>query len=110
MNPQSYWHRIQPGSRTARIGVSDADASRWGVWIDGTLISDDFGSAAEAAFRANRKDFSDESAIALFNGIWVPPDLASWRSTPPEKIASLERKPMLMPCSRKTASNPRFRL
>jgi len=79
----SYWHK-HPSGRVVRIGTSSRDASRWAVWLDGVLVSDAFGSAEEAAERANKHDFPDAAAVEMFRGIWVPWNLDDWRTSPPE--------------------------
>jgi hypothetical protein len=79
----NYWHR-HPSGRVVRIGTSSRDASRWAIWLDGVLVSDDFGSAEEAAERANKHDFTDAAAVEMFRGIWVPWNLDDWRTSPPE--------------------------
>ena len=86
MTPDEYYFEIWgPQVREVCIRPSRRDASSWEVLLDGRLVDDGFGSAAAAAFHANRRDFSSENAIRSFNGISVPADLHQWRTARPEK-------------------------
>ncbi len=84
MNPQSFWYRA---SRRNVVRISEIDGSRWGVYLNEILICNSFGSAEEAAERANKKDFDTETAVERFGGVYVPWDLNRWRRTPPEEPA-----------------------
>ena len=92
MKPETYWVRTLKG-QIVRIELSRNNAGRWAVWLDDTLICDDFGSASDAAFYANRKEFTHESARDLFRSVWVPPELHSWSTGLPEQPKRKETRP-----------------
>lgn len=87
MKPEEYFHLAWRSKvpHLVCIRPSGRDASRWAVYLDQTLIDDDFAEPDDAAFYANRNDFPSDNARRLFFGIWVPPELNQWRTSAPER-------------------------
>src|SRR5262245_57677661 len=91
----SYWYSPRKGI-VVRIGLNN---SGWVVWLNGQLICDGFGRAEEAAYCAHRKDFADESAIALFSRVYVPGELSGWNlGTPPKEANAPSREVAVKDC------------
>jgi hypothetical protein len=86
MKPEQYFHLgwRSKVAHTVCIGPSPKDTSRWAIFLDETLIDDNFAEPADAAFYANRHDFRSDNARRLFSGIWVPPELHQWLTARPE--------------------------
>jgi len=85
----SYYYQASK-SKTVRISLSERG---WAIYLNDRLLYDRYGSAEEAALCASRKDFGDQMAIELFNGVSVPSVIEYWRQTPPELHAKNKPKP-----------------
>jgi hypothetical protein len=83
MNPEGCWFPTRLG--ILHIGSSPRDGSCWPVWLDDRLVCHGCGSPDEAADRANRRDFSESSAVELLRGVPVPYELNRWWRSPPER-------------------------
>ena len=92
MNSHTRYYRASR-DKIVRIAPATQDLSRWGVWLNGQLLCDRFGSAEDAAFGAHKKNFSTSMANELFGGVYVPADIDQWLETDPYVPLPAVQKP-----------------